>query len=171
MASDLLFLSNDTVGYNLTDAIGTKFANPFVNDTSALTGSAGNVAFLGPMPLPGRVVDFGLAVFRPAISASGFVSGTVDATLRINSTAILSVNPSINMLTTSAAIGAPYTTQFAASYSAGQASAATINTNSAAFAKGDFISYDHNARSVGSAAAGAAGIGLRLYVVLRYNAI
>ena len=167
--ADRFYLSNDAVGYTTDDADHTIYANPLVNDTSAHGNSAGNVAFVGPMPGAGKVTDFQIAVFRPAISASGFVSGTVDADLRLNSASILSTKPAIAMLAASAAIGAPYWT--GGSYSAGQVTKGVVNGASASFASGDFISYDYNARSVGSAAAGAAGIGCRAYATVRFSAV
>lgn len=159
--ADRVLLSNDaTVGYTNDDRIATL--NLLANETSAHGASAGNVQFFGPLPVNGRIVDFAIGVLQPALSASGFVSGTVNATLRINSATVCSTDPVLTMVATSATCIRQATNQ-----SAANATSAVVNNLSANFSAGDMISIDWNARSVGSAAAGAAGKGL--YAMVRYR--
>ena len=155
-----LFLSRDAAGYSFDDNV--VFVS-LANETSALTGSA----TLVPAAVtyrPGRIVDAFIAVATPALSASGFVSGTVDAQVRINSAAVLATQPSIAMAANSAGMGRRAT-------NAGGGVSAIINPSSASFGRGAMITVDYNARSVGSAAAGVAGNGLMVGVVIRYDAI
>jgi hypothetical protein len=160
--SDRLFLSNDTVGGGVRKHEET-FHFYLASESSALTGSATLLPrFIAPQA--GRVVDFFIGVVRPALSASGFVSGTVDAGLRINSASILTTAPAIAMAANSAAAVRKST-------NAGGGTSAVITVASSRFSAGDMISYDYNARSVGSAAAGAAGIGLYGGITVRYDAI
>lgn len=154
------FLSQDAAGFTYDEEI-VMFA--FANESSALTGSA----TLVPAKLTaraGRVVGAFIGVATPATSASGFVSGTVDAGVRINSAAVLSTNPSIVM-----AGSAGQAVRKSTNASGG--TSAVVNAASAAFVAGAQISIDWNARSVGSAAAGAAGTGLYVGVVLRYDSV
>lgn len=46
-----------------------------------------------------------------------------------------------------------------------------VDANSAVFSAGDMLTVDYNARSVGSAAAGAAGNAMYVAVVVRYAAV
>lgn len=158
-----VFLSNDstitTGGIEFDEEL--LFFN-FANETSALTGSATLVP-LGAAKAPGVIADAWISVVTPATSASGFVSGTVDIQVNINSAAVLSTQPAIVM-----AGSAGQATR--KSTIAGGGTSAVVNTASAAFSAGDAISINWNARSVGSAAAGAAGTGLYATVRLRYSA-
>lgn len=161
--ADRLFLSNDsTVSGGGIQPDEEIFFFGQASETSALTGSA----TLVPLTIAksnGVISNVIIGVALPGVSASGWVSGTVDATVRINSAAVCSTNPSIAM-----------------AGSAGQATrkntltgggvSAVINTASAAFSAGDQISVDWNARSVGSAAATAAGQGFTGAVVVRWAA-
>ncbi len=159
-----LWLSNDTNGFTYYDRHLEDL--PLLNDTSAHGASAAMRTLFGPMPRNGNIVDVGIAVARPATSASGFASGTIDLTLRINSAAVCSTNPAINMA--GSAGQAVYTAT-----NAGQATAvsAVVNTASSRFSTGNMLSYDWNARSVGSAAAGATGTGMAMWAIVRFDAV
>lgn len=164
---DELFLSNDAVGYAYFD----RFANPgFASEASAHGASTTlTEVFMVPPGFSGEILDVQLGVVLPAVSASGFVSGTVDATLRINSVAVCSTNPSITM---AGSAGQAYRvfTYGVSGVASGLVTSGIVNTASAAFVAGDQISIDMNARSTGSAAAGAAGKGLFISVKYRYKA-
>ncbi len=160
--TDRQFLSNDadSAGY---DEHYQTFG--FANESSAHTGSATLIPLLGPVDKHGRILEVVLGVARPALSASGFVSGTVEADVNINSATCLSTKPSIAMVATSA-----LAVRRATNVSAAGGTAAVVNLASAKFSAGDQISISYNARSVGSAAAGAAGIGFYVRVKYRYGA-
>lgn len=157
-----IYLSNDADGQNFVE---DEFHYSWVSETSAHGLSATLLSLCGPMTADGEIVDVVLGVVRPALSASGFVSGTVDFDVKINSATCLSVLPAIAMVATSATAVRVNTNGTAAA-----ATPATINTGSNRFSAGDQICVNYNARSVGSAAAGAAGIGLYAVVKVRYNA-
>lgn len=161
-----LFLSNDSVTGNKFHE-QTFVVHPFVNVTSALTGSAtGTVAFVAPAN--GKIVDFYFGVGQVALSASGFVSADISCNVRINSASCLSTLPS---LTGPVATSALCVTQATNKTSAANLTSAVVNAASAVFSAGDIITIDHNARSAGSAAAaGAAGNGLSVGIVVRYEA-
>jgi hypothetical protein len=158
-----LFLSNDST----VSGGGIEYDEELVffgtaSETSAHGASAlqvGSVIAKGN----GTIVDLVVGVSLPAVSASGFVSGTTLADVRINSAVVCSTQPSIPMAGSAGAAARKCTL-------AGGGVSAVINANSAAFSAGDMISIDWNAVSVGSAAAGAAGKGVSGYVKLRYNA-
>ncbi len=163
--ADGVILSNDVAGYSYRD---TRFEYAFVSETS-VHGTSGTRYALGAWPSgfgSGKVVEFGLGVVAPATSASGFVSGTVDATLRINSVAVCSTVPAIAMAG-SAGQSARITTNASTTIQQALATSGIVNTASAQVNPGDQISMDFNARSVGSAAAGAAGVGLYAWAVIR----
>lgn len=150
----------------------TLFYNPMVSETSAAT--AATSAQIVPLIVaahPGTVVDCYVALAQTAVSASGFVSGTANANVRINSATCLSTQPSISMASASAS------NNRARSNNSGTGSpnvvytSAVVNTASATFAKGDQISIDYGVISAGSAAAGMAAAGISVGVVLRYNAV
>jgi hypothetical protein len=154
------FLSQDAVGYTFDEEV---FYFALANESSALTGSATLVP-LGIAKKAGRIADVFIGVGTPAVSASGFVSGTVDVQARVNSAAVMSTLPSIVMAGSAGAAGRKATNN-------GGGVSGVVNQASAAVAKGGMISIDYNARSVGSAAAGSAGTGLYVGVVVRYEAI
>lgn len=163
MATDQLFLSNDAAGYTYDTRL---IFFGFAQDNSAHGASTTMTeVFMVPFGKSGEILDVMLGVELPAVSASGFVSGTIDATVRINSVNICSTNPSINMAGSAGQASA--TTTFGKN--AGIATSAIINVASNAFNPGDFITVDMNARSVGSAAAGAAGKGLYGQIRYRYK--
>lgn len=154
------FLSQDASGLTFDEEI-VMFN--FASETSAHTGSA----TLVPVKVThraGRVMGAFIGVAAPAVSASGFVSGTVDAGVRINSAVVLSTNPAIVMVASTSLATRKST-------NAGGGTSAVVNANSAAFVAGAQISIDWNARSAGSAAAGAAGAGLYVGVLLRYDSV
>tara|TARA_R110000868_G_scaffold4119_7_gene25019 strand:+ start:2717 stop:3199 length:483 start_codon:yes stop_codon:yes gene_type:complete len=155
------FLSQDAAGVTYDEEV-VIFA--FAQESSALTGSAAASVPVKIAHRAGRVVGCFIGVATPATSASGFVSGTVDAGVRINSAAVLSTNPSIVMAGSAAQA-------IRKSTNAGGGVSAVVNAGSAAFVAGAQISVDWNARSVGSAAAGAAGSGLIVGVLLRYDSV
>ena len=157
-----LFLSNTASGYDYNEE---TFTYNFHSETSA-HGNSGTRFSLGQVPRSGKIGQFEIGVVAPAVSASGFVSGTVGATLRVNSAAVCSTDPTINMAGSAGA--AVRTTSIT---SAAGVVPAAINTASAAVNKGDQVAIDYNARSVGSAAAGAAGVGFYATVTVRYDAI
>ncbi len=160
-----LFLSNDSTisggGIEHNEELFTF--NPFLSETSALTGSATLVPLV-VAKAPGVIADVWIGTVNQSVSASGFVSGTVDAQVNINSAAVLSTLPSIGGVLGSAGQSTRKNTN------TGGGVSAVVNAASAAFSAGDQISINYNARSVGSAAAGAAGSGLYITVKLRYKA-
>lgn len=164
MAIDQLFLSNDAAGYTYDTRL--IFAG-FAQDNSAHGASTTMTeVFMVPFGKSGEILDVMLGVELPAVSASGFVSGTTDVTVRINSVAVCSTNPSINMAGSAGQASA--TNTFGKNTAI--ATSAVVNAASNAFVAGDYITVDMNARSVGSAAAGAAGKGLYAQIRYRYKA-
>jgi hypothetical protein len=160
---DSIALTNDAVGNSFREEIW--WVAPVLNDTSAHGNSAGNMAIGPAVNFSGRVVDFGIFVTKQAVSASGFMSGTIDALVRLNSASITSTNPTIPMVSGSATQQAAVATYVSGGFNGG--TSCVINNNSAVFSPGNYISFDYNARSVGSGAAAAAGTGLRVYVKIR----
>ena len=158
--ADRIMLTNDEVGSAFAEE--TFFFN-FASETSALAASAVTIPLCAP-PVAGQVVDVVLGVVRPALSASGFVSGTVDFDVKINSVTCLSTKPAIAMVATSALAVRTNTNDGAAA-----ATKAVLNASNA-FDANDQICVEYNARSVGSAAAGAAGVGLYAAIKVRYTA-
>lgn len=154
-----IFLSNDAAGFDYSEE---TFHYNFISETSVHGVSATRIAGR-MMARAGKVVSVAIGVVAPALSASGFVSGTVDATLRINSAAVCSTDPSIPMAGSAGAVGRKST-------NAGGGVSAVVNPVSATFSKGDQLSLDYNARSVGSAAAGSAGVGFYATFRVRYDA-
>lgn len=156
------FLSQDTAGFAF-DEETLYFMTPL--ETSAHGISATGVP-VGILRKPGRIQNVFIGVGTPAVSASGFVSGTVDANVRLNSATICTTLPSINMVGSAGAAGRRNTL-----VSASGVTPAVINPASNSAAAGTMISIDYNARSVGSAAAGAAGTGIYVGVVVRYETV
>lgn len=171
---DEIVLTNDQfTGY---DGRKSTYTFNWASDVSAhgaATTSGANVpigpAFTVPLGSPGgRIVDFGIFVNRPALSASGFVSGTVTGSLRINSATVCSTTPIINMAANSAA--AIPTLANVSATSTAAVTPTVLNTNSCAWSGSAFLSFDYDTKSAGSAAAGAAGIGFRAYCVVQHFA-
>ncbi len=166
---DEILISNDSYGYTPADTRG-NFATTLV--TSTLAASASGVlgfavnapAYFNGSQAFGRIIDFGIAVVKPALSASGFVSGTVDAGVYINGAAVMSTRPAIPMVALSASTTTPRATN------AGGGTSGVVNGASAAVSAGNIISFDYNGNSAGSAAAGVAGTGLTGWVTIRWGA-
>ncbi|CAB4142932.1 hypothetical protein UFOVP434_52 [uncultured Caudovirales phage] len=156
------FLSQDAVGFTFDEEV-LYFMT--ANETSA-HGISGATIPVGIMKKPGRIAAAFVGVGTPAVSASGFVSGTVDAQVRINSATVMSTLPSIAMAGSAGQAGRRATNFGGAGVTSG-----VVNQASAAFSAGAMISIDYNARSVGSAAATAAGTGVYVGVLVRYEAI
>lgn len=166
MAQDSNFLTNDAAGYSYFERIH-QFG--FASEASAHGASTTlTELFTVPPGYSGQIMDVQLGVVLPAVSASGFVSGTIDATLRINSVAVCSTVPAILMAGSAGQASA--TTTFGTGITA-LITSGVVNVASNAITQGDRISIDMNARSVGSAAATAAGKGLFGYVRYRYKAL
>lgn len=130
----------------------------FINGASGATGSATNFV-LGTAKASGILQGFYITVNGPALSASGFISGSISATCRINSAAALASLP---------AVAGP------ASASGGFAwrvISGAVDPNSARVVPGDLITGDYVCQSGGSAAAGAAATGFTMTAILRYDAV
>lgn len=172
--ADRKLLSNDTVTAPAKQGIAYNeevFTFNLANESSALTGSA----TLVPLTIAkqnGRIVDFVIGVVAPAVSASGFVSADVSATVNINPAPCLSTVPVIKGPVTSAGAATRKITNAVSTSAAGNPApvSAVVNAASAAFSTGDMISLDYHLTSVGSAAAGTAGKGFYAQVRLRYAA-
>jgi hypothetical protein len=165
---DQTFLTNDAAG----NAFFERHAFfGFANESSAHGAAGITVAevFTVPGGLSGEIVDFQIGVVLPAVSASGFVSGTTTAQLRINSVAALSTQPAI-ALAGSAGQAYRVATQFTSGIASSLVTSGVVNAASAAINAGDQISVDMTANSAGSAAAGAAGKGLYGVITYRYKA-
>lgn len=166
MADRLISTNDSTKSYDFDEEV---FTFGQANGTSALTGSADHVvAFVAKRP--GRVVD---VFFRavPALSASGFVSGSLSANVRINSVSALSTLPAILGPVGSAGVAVAKATNLGGTSAAGNPGpiSAVVNSASANFSAGDLVTVDWNLNSAGSAAAGAAGTGFVGTLVVRYS--
>ena len=169
--ADRFLLSNDSLtsaqipGYQHDEE--TFYAFPLANESSVHPASANTLVPIGgPMKANGRVVDFFIGVVQPACSASGFVSGSISATLNINSATCMSTVPAVVAPALSANIvrGATNLAPNSAFISG------VVNVNSANFSTGDQLSFNWTTQSGGSAAAGAAGKGLVVGMKVRYAA-
>lgn len=175
--ADNLILSNDALGYEFyEETIEFPTCVPLpLNDASALAFSTSAApAPVRVMNRPGRIIDFGFGVVNPAVSASGFVSGTIDATLTINGVgSVLSQLPTVKMYGSAGQLSGALSGRVFVNASAASTAfqiPAVINQASAQFNAGDQLGVQVNARSVGSAAAGTAGAGFYGYVKVRYSA-
>lgn len=165
-----LFLSNDsTVSGGGIQPDEEIFTFSFANESSVAVHSAQTLLPVGIAKAAGVISDVFVGVVLPAVSASGFVSGTVGVQANINSAAVCSTSAKINMAG-SAGQAVRVATNMPSNAASGLVTSAVINTASAAFSAGDMISINLDTFSVGSAAAGAAGKGLYAGVVVRYNA-
>lgn len=168
--ADRIFLSNDSSGNAQTGGGIWDDEQTFqfnINETSvqgAANMSAGNVGLFIAKG-NGRIVDVFIGAPSVALSASGFVSGTINATPRINSAVVCATVPAINMAAASAVLP-----NYPATNTGGGVSA-VITAASALFSTGNAISFDWNTFSAGSAAAGQAGKGFYLGVKVRYSAL
>lgn len=157
-----LFLSNESnTGYHYDEE---TFNFRFAGESSAHATSAIDVCVAGPMKGTGEIVEFAIGVTRIAVSASGFISATVNAQLRINSVACLSTQPVITGPVASSGVAVRTATN------AGGGTSAVVNSASAVFSAGDFISLDYDCKSGGSDTVGATGTGFYAAVKVRYTA-
>ncbi len=171
--ADRKILSNDTVtapskqGLVYNEEI---FTFNQASETSALTGSAKAPLFIAKQN--GRIVDVVIGVVAPAVSASGFVSGTVTADATINSAAVCSTVPTIYGPVTSAGAATRKVTNAVSASAAGNPAptSAVVNLASSYFSTGDQIALSYNLQSGGSAAAGTAGAGFYGQIRVRYAA-
>ncbi len=164
--ADKLFLSNDaTRGYGF-DVKYITFPI-LANESSAHVTSANTLVPIWTAPTNGRVVDFFIDTVNVALSASGFVSGSISADLRRNSGSVLSTTPGLaGPVATSALV----VRQCTLGPSAANLTSAVVNQASAAFSAGDQFALNWTMQSGASAAAGAAGKGFKATVVVRMAA-
>lgn len=168
---DRIYLSNDSnsSGGGIHQDEQTFYPSIQLSETSAITGAtSAQIVPLFIAKANGRITDLQLGLAQTAVSASGFVSGTANANIRINSQTICSTQPAIGMASASAANNRSRTNN--ATSSNGVITSAVINVASANFSAGDQISYDYGFLSAGSAAAGLGATGLYLGVTVRYEA-
>lgn len=171
MANDRIFLSNDSTssGGGIHPHTEQFDYSPMVSETSAATAAtSAQIVPLFVAKEAGRVTNAWIGVAQTAVSASGFVSGTVNMNVRINSAVILSTQAAIPMAAASAANNRSRTNNSTTSLAA--TVSAVVNAASASFVAGDMISIDYGVTSAGSAAAGLPVTGLNLAVNVRYNA-
>ncbi len=164
--TDELQLTNDAQGYRYTD----RFANfGFASESSAHGISTTlTEVFAVPAGFSGEILDVGIGVVLPGVSASGFISGQATATVRINSVAVCSTDPKIAQ---AGSAGQAYRvfTYGVSGIASGLVTSAVVNVASNALTQGDQVAVDMVAASGGSAAAGAAGKGLYGWVKYRYK--
>jgi|SRR5579871_6416512 len=171
MANDRILLSNDSgsSGGGIQNDEQMFFYTPMTSETSAATNAtSAQLVPLFQAKAAGRVVDAFVGLAQTAVSASGFVSGTANANVRINSVGILSTQPAITMAAASAANNRSRSNNSGTSL--GTVTSAIVNQNSNTFAQGDQISIDYGFLSAGSAAAGQAATGIYVGVLVRYSA-
>lgn len=164
--ADRLFIGNDaTTGYGFDEKIITFPV--LTNEASVHVASANSLIPVWTAPANGRVTDFYISVVNVALSASGFVSGTVSADLRRNSASVLSTTPGIaGPVATSALV----VRQCTLGPSAANITSAVVNAASAAFSAGDQFAINWTMQSGASAAAGAAGKGFVVSMKVRMAA-
>lgn len=164
--ADKILLSNDAVrGYGFDVQYITL---PILqNESSAHTTSANTLVPLFTVPANARIVDFYIDTVQVALSASGFVSGTISADLRRNSASVLST---VAAITGPVATSALCVRQCTLGPSAANLQSAVVNQASAQCSAGDQLAVNWTMQSGASAAAGAAGKGFKATVVLRYAA-
>lgn len=164
--ADRLFIGNDAVtGYGYDEVVVPLAV--LANESSAHAAAAVTLVPIWTAPANGRVVDFYISVVNVALSASGFVSGTVSADLRKNSASVLSTVPA---LTGPVATSALVTRQCTLGPSAANLQSAVVNQGSATFSAGDQFAVNYTIQSAGSAAAGAAGKGMVAVMKVRLAA-
>lgn len=164
--ADRLFIGNDAVtGYGYDEKIITFPV--LANESSAHVTSANTLVPIWTAPANGRVMDFYISVVNVALSASGFVSGTVSADLRRNSASVLSTVPAI---TGPVATSALVVRQCTLGPSAANLQSAIVNAQSANFSAGDQFAINWTMQSGASAAAGAAGKGFVVSMKVRMAA-
>jgi len=163
---DRLFLGNDAVrGYGYDERV---IVLPILaNESSVHVTSANTLVPVFTCPANGRIVDFYISVVNVALSASGFVSGTVSADLRKNSASVLSTVPAI---TGPVATSALVVRQCTLGPSAANIVSAQINQASAAVSAGDQLAINWTMQSGASAVPGSAGKGFNAVIRLRMSA-
>ena len=168
--ADRIFLSNDSSGNAQTGAGIWDDEQTFmfaINETSVHGAASMSAATLGQFIAKGngRITDVFVGAPSVALSASGFVSGSLTAQVRINSAVVCATVPALNMKATSSVIP-DYTAT-----NTGTGVSAVLTAASAVFSTGNMISLDWNSFSAGSAAAGQAGKGLYVGIRVRYAAL
>ena len=163
MANRLLLSNDSTVSGGGIQPDEEVLFFMWANESSAHGTLSATLVPVGIAKANGVISDVYIGVVLPAVSASGFVSGTTEAQVNINSAAVLSTLAAINMAGSAGAAVRKAT-------NSGGGVSAIITTASAVFSAGDQISLNYDSRSVGSAAAGAAGKGLYAAVTVRYAA-
>lgn len=164
--ADKLFLSNDAVrGYGFDVKYITL---PILqNESSAHATSATTLVPVFTVPANARIVDFYIDTVQVALSASGFVSGTISADLRRNSASVLST---VAAITGPVATSALCVRQCTLGPSAANIQSAVVNQASALCSAGDQLAVNWTMQSGASAAPGAGGKGFKATVVLRMSA-
>jgi len=164
--ADKILLSNDAIrGYGFDVQYITL---PILqNESSAHATSANTLVPLFTLPGNARIVDFFIDTVNVALSASGFVSGTISADLRRNSATVLSTVPAI---TGPVATSALVVRQCTLGPSAANIVSAVVNQASSLCSAGDQLAVNWTMQSGASAAPGSAGRGFKATVVLRYAA-
>lgn len=164
--ADKVLLSNDAVrgyGYDVRDITLSILAN----ESSAHATSANTLVPIFTVPRNARVVDFFIDTVQVALSASGFVSGTISADLRRNSASILSTVPAIiGPVATSALC----VRQCTLGPSAANIVSTVVNQASALCSAGDQLAINWTMQSGASAVPGSAGKGFKATVILRMAA-
>lgn len=160
-----IFLSNDAGSQGGIYWDEDVFTYAYAGTTSVHGASASNIALAGPMKANGVIQEFVIGVTNPALSASGFVSGSISANVKINGVSAVTTMPSIAVASNSANVTFKATNQNVAGVVPAVLSP-TLNV----FSAGNFISLDVRTETAGSAAAGAAGTGFFAQVKVRYTA-
>jgi len=163
--AERIFLSNDAGSQGGIFWDEEVFTFSYAGTTSAHGASASNVALAGPMKSNGIITDFVIGVTNPALSASGFVSGSISANVKINGVSACTTMPSILRASDSANV-----TFKATNVPATGVTPAVLSPTLSRFSTGNMLSIDTRTETAGSAAAGAAGTGLFVSVKVRYTA-
>ena len=167
MSVDRFLLCNNTSNPKFDDH--NILYNPQVSETSAcnnLTSAQSVPLFIASTN--GHIADCFVAVAQTAVSASGFISGYINANVRINGNSCLTTLPSIVQAAASAANSRSRTNNSLSSMAT--TVSAVVNASSANFSAGDCISIDYGCLSAGSAAAGQPFAGIYIGVTARYYA-
>lgn len=155
-----VFTTNDrnvTIGGKKYD-LDFLYEPIYANAASAATGSGTNVNY-GLAKASGILLGFWFAAKGPATSASGFISATLSANIRINS---------VSALLTLPGVAGPASISAANSY---RVISGIVNPASARVNPGDLITVDYTNESGGSAAANLAASQFNVVAVLAYEAV
>ena len=159
--ADRLIASNDsTTSYTQDEEV---FIGGLANLTSVHGTTATTLQVVGAAKRNGRISDVFL-LGTPALSVSGFISGSISANVRINSVSCLSTLPGIVMATSAGDFLLKATND-----GSNGATSAVVNTNSAALSAGDVITVDFTAQSGNSGTIASTGVGQVVAVVVRYS--